>query len=264
MPKQEKGKNQNEQPRKGGKEEQEIDTPQNWREARRMRAGERQEAGWKHKDIAAARGVTEGAVSHWFTKEKTLGVQALRHQPPPGAQPRRTKEPLAQLPDVLARGAEALGFQGQVWTTARVVEMIGSTSGSALIARIAVVFFVRSGSIGTSPSTKPRNAMRSRWKPGKTNDGQRSKTVRRGKAHDRLCGSVRFSRLPMAVRPSAPTGKKPTLRVTLTCEHLLSLGGITPEGTIIMQTPDHSSKGRAAVRFFQMLTREISGKLRVV
>ena len=50
-----------------------------------MRAWELHEQGWKQKDIAAALGVSEGAVSQWFKKAKAQGVQALRHQPPPGA-----------------------------------------------------------------------------------------------------------------------------------------------------------------------------------
>ena len=89
-----------------------------------MRAWELHEQGWKQKDIAAALGVSEGAVSQWFKKAKEQGVQALRHQPPPGAKPRLSPEQMAQLPALLALGAEAFGFRGQVWTTARVVEMI--------------------------------------------------------------------------------------------------------------------------------------------
>jgi transposase len=73
--------------------------------------------------------VSEGAVSQWFKKAKTQGVQALRHQPPPGAQPRLSPEQQAQLPTWLAKGAEAFGFRGQVWTTARVAEMIKQQFG---------------------------------------------------------------------------------------------------------------------------------------
>lgn len=98
--------------------------PQNWREGRRMRAWELHEAGWKQKDIAAALGVSEGAVSQWFKKAKAQGKEALRHQPPPGRQAQLSPEQMAQLPSLLAQGAEAFGFRGQVWTTARVVEMI--------------------------------------------------------------------------------------------------------------------------------------------
>ncbi len=89
-----------------------------------MRAWELHEQGWKQKDIATALGVTEGAVSQWTKKAKTQGVDALRHQPPPGAQPKLSAEQRAQLPTLLAKGAEAFGFHGDVWTTERVAQMI--------------------------------------------------------------------------------------------------------------------------------------------
>jgi transposase len=103
--------------------------PQNWREGRRMRAWELHEQGWKQKDIAAALGVSEGAVSQWFKKAKAQGVQALKHQPPTGAKPRLSPEQQAQLPGLLAQGAQAFGFRGEVWTTARVVAMIKEQFG---------------------------------------------------------------------------------------------------------------------------------------
>jgi transposase len=98
--------------------------PKDWREGRRLRAWELHEQGWKHKDIAAALGVTEGAVSQWITKGKAHGKDALRHQPSPGAPPKLRPEQRAQLPELLARGAEAFGFRGQVWTAARVAQVI--------------------------------------------------------------------------------------------------------------------------------------------
>ena len=92
------------------------DTPllKDWREGRRLRAWELYQQGWKQKDMAAALGVTEGAVSQWITKGKSLGAEALRHRPSPGAPPKLRPEQLAQLPRLLARGAEAFGFRGAV------------------------------------------------------------------------------------------------------------------------------------------------------
>ena len=103
--------------------------PQNWREARRMQGWDLHEQGWKQKDIAKALGVSEGAVSHWFKKARKQGVQALRHQPPPGVQAKLAKHQLAQLPQELDKGAEAFGFRGDVWTTARVAIMIKQVFG---------------------------------------------------------------------------------------------------------------------------------------
>src|SRR5882724_8695265 len=103
--------------------------PKDWREGRRMRAWELHEQGWKQKDIAAALGVTEGAVSQWLKKAKGQGVEALRHQPAPGASPKLTEEQRALLPALLSKGAEAFGFRGQVWTTERVAQMIKQQFG---------------------------------------------------------------------------------------------------------------------------------------
>jgi hypothetical protein len=51
--------------------------PHDWREWRRMRALELKQLGWKRRDIAAALGVTEGAVSHWLAASRRGGRDAL-------------------------------------------------------------------------------------------------------------------------------------------------------------------------------------------
>ncbi len=95
-----------------------------WREWRRLRAWELKQQGWTQRDIASALGVTEGAVSQWMSRGRKDGVAGLRHRPPPGPPARLTPEQLAELPVLLARGAEAFGFRGQLWTARRVTEVI--------------------------------------------------------------------------------------------------------------------------------------------
>ena len=73
-----------------------------------------------------------------------------------------------------------------------------------------------------------------------------------------------FYLLPMALRTYAPMGQTPILKVPLTRDHLSAMGGITPQGRIFMQTQDHSYQGPDAVRFLQLLLREIPGKLLVI
>ncbi len=89
-----------------------------------MRALELHEQGWTGQQIAAALGVTPGAVSQWRKRAREGGREALRTQPPPGPAPRLTDEQRALLPDLLTKGAEAYGFVGNVWTTKRVAVVI--------------------------------------------------------------------------------------------------------------------------------------------
>jgi transposase len=98
--------------------------PHDWKEGRRLRALELHEAGWKPIRIAEALGVTRGAVSQWLKAAREGGREALRHRPLPGKTPRLTPEQRAAIPALLARGAEAHGFIGAVWTAARVAEVI--------------------------------------------------------------------------------------------------------------------------------------------
>jgi transposase len=95
-----------------------------WREGRRLRAFELKERGWKQTHIADALGVSEGAVSQWMKRAREKGVQALRHKPPPGAPPRLSEDERARLPELVAQGAQAHGFRGDVWTCERVAIVI--------------------------------------------------------------------------------------------------------------------------------------------
>jgi transposase len=94
------------------------------REWRRLRAWELFQQSWTQKAIAVALGVTEGAVSQWITRAKRHGTDALKHRKPPGATAKLTQAQKAQLPDLLARGAEAFDFCGDAWTCERIAAVI--------------------------------------------------------------------------------------------------------------------------------------------
>src|SRR5918998_1902051 len=95
-----------------------------WREGRRLRAWELKQQGWTQQAIAEALGVTPGAVSQWLSRARQGGVEALRRRPAPGPAPKLSAEQRAQVPALLARGAEAFGFRGEVWTAGRVATVI--------------------------------------------------------------------------------------------------------------------------------------------
>src|SRR5918992_1334009 len=99
-------------------------SPRDWREGRRLRAWALHQQGWTGTAIAEPLGVTKGAVSRWLKRGREGGAEALYRQPPPGPTPRLSAQQLAQLPNLLAQGAEAFGFLGEVWTAKRVAAVI--------------------------------------------------------------------------------------------------------------------------------------------
>ena len=95
-----------------------------WREIRRRRAWELKQLGWKQRDIAEALGVTEGAVSQWLKKARAQGAKGLAARKRSGRPPQLTPQQKRQIPQLLARGAEAHGFRGNLWTRTRVAVVL--------------------------------------------------------------------------------------------------------------------------------------------
>jgi transposase len=104
-------------------------SPRDWREGCRLRALELHEQGWTGKAIGAALGVSQSAVSQRLKRGREGGPEALRAKPPPGRVPRLTAEQRAELPHLLACGAEAFGFLGEVWTSKRMARVIADEFG---------------------------------------------------------------------------------------------------------------------------------------
>ena len=104
-------------------------SPQNWNEGRRLQAWQLKQRGWSQRQIAAALGVSDGALSHWMTRAREGGPAALRRRPSPGAPRRLPCAQLARLPDLLHRGAAAYGFRGAVWTRSRVAAVMRLACG---------------------------------------------------------------------------------------------------------------------------------------
>ena len=103
--------------------------PADWKEARRLRAWELVQQGWKQQDVAAALGVTGGVVSQWVSKARQGGVPALRRRQHPGGQPKLNDQQRGRIPELLTRGPAAFGFSGEVRTRGRVAQVIERAFG---------------------------------------------------------------------------------------------------------------------------------------
>lgn len=74
--------------------------------------------------IARQLGVSRQAVFVWARQLRRGGEAGLRRRPRPGRPTKLARARLAQLPRLLAQGAEAYGFSSPIWTTQRVADLI--------------------------------------------------------------------------------------------------------------------------------------------
>jgi transposase len=93
-------------------------------EARRIAAMARLGRGESTSKIARSLGVSIQSVQRWARTYRLHGKEGLRHLPKSGPHPKLSPEKLARLPDLLARGPIAHGFETPVWTSERVALLI--------------------------------------------------------------------------------------------------------------------------------------------
>ena len=114
--------------------------PQDWKEARRLRAFDLTQQGWKQCEIANALGVSRPAVSQWLASAREFGRGVLRARPHTGAPSKLTLAQRRVIPEFLWQGAEAYGFRGEVLTCARIAQIIkgefGVSYSKSLVSRL--------------------------------------------------------------------------------------------------------------------------------
>ncbi len=93
-------------------------------EARRMHAIKLLQQGMPAARVADRVGVTEGAVSQWKKAYQCAGKEGLKAKPHPGRKPRLSPVQRHQLAEMLLQGPRAHGFSTDLWTLARVTEVI--------------------------------------------------------------------------------------------------------------------------------------------
>jgi transposase len=96
---------------------------------RRMRAAELFRRGKRQADVARALDVSAETASEWFRLWSAGGRAALAGTGRAGRLPRITDEQLADVRAALKKGPRANGFPTDLWTLARVAEVIEATTG---------------------------------------------------------------------------------------------------------------------------------------
>ena len=221
-----------------------------WREARRFRAWELHEKGWSQVQIAEASGVTEGAVSQWFKAVREEGLEALRSSTGQrGPTLQLSEEERWQLPDLLARGAEAYGFRGDVWTRARVAKVIEKEFGVSYSVRhvgriLAEINWTRQKPVERADQRDEDKI--AQWE-AETFPELKKKAAREDRTLV-FVDEAGFYLLPAAVRTYAPCGETPVLRYPY-WDHLSVISAITPDGKLYTMTQEKAFRG-PAIRSF--------------
>lgn len=96
---------------------------------RRMRAATMFGRGKRQVEVADALGVSRATVSEWYRLWGQGGRAALAGAGRAGRLPRVSEDRLAEVERVLLKGPRANGFDTDLWTLARVAEVIEATTG---------------------------------------------------------------------------------------------------------------------------------------
>jgi transposase len=94
-----------------------------------MRAAELFEAGMRQVDVVTELGVSAQTASRWYRSWQTGGRDALAGVDRLGRTPRLSDEQLAEVETALLAGPKANGFGTDMWTLARVADVIERVTG---------------------------------------------------------------------------------------------------------------------------------------
>lgn len=193
------------------------------------------------------------------------GPEALLARPGYGRPPKLSDAQKRLIPEFLWHGPEAYGFRGQVWTRARIAQVIKEEFG--------VVY--HRGHVG-------RLLQELRWTPQvpiKRATQRDEDAIRRWRVEvwpELLGGATRerrvlvfedesgFYLLPGLVRTYSPEAQTPVIRLKQTRDHLSVMGGMTPAGKVYTLVRQHSLNGLHTVEFLEHLLRVAGERLLVI
>jgi len=236
-----------------------------WREWRRLRAVHLKQQGWSQRDIAEALGVTEATVSRWLARAGAGGPEALFTRHSPGHPPKLTPAQKRLIPDFLGHGPEAYGFRGEVWTCARVAQVIAEEFGvryhKGHVSRLLKELRWTPQVPITRAIQRDEEAIE-HWRAEVWPEMRaRARRERRTLVFVDESG---FYLLPGVVRTYAPEGLTPVISEWQTRDHLSVMGGLTPEGKVYTLARQESLNGLHTVEFLTHLRRVAGKRLLVI
>jgi transposase len=94
-----------------------------------MKAARMFDKGKRQADVVHELGVSRQTASDWYAKWSTDGKDGLKAAGRAGRLPKLDSKQLRQVEKVLLKGAVANGYENELWTLARVAEVIEKETG---------------------------------------------------------------------------------------------------------------------------------------
>src|ERR1700716_4085774 len=193
------------------------------------------------------------------------GPAALLARPRPGHPPKLGPDQLRLVPDFLSHGAEAYGFRGEVWTCARVAEVLQEEFGASYhpghVSRLLKeLHWTPQMPIARAIQRDEREIEQWRvevWPRLK----EEARRERRALVFVDESG---FYLLPGKARTYAPEAHTPVLHEWQTRDHLSVMGGMTPAGKVYTLARQESLNGLHTIEFLRHLLRLAGPRLLVI
>jgi transposase len=234
-------------------------------EWRRFQAVELDRLGWLEVDIAEALGVHKGTVSKWLAVATRAGPDALLAHPTAGHPPKLRDAQKRLIPELLWHGAEAYGFRGDVWTCARIAQVVQREFG-VLYHKDHVSRLMHE--LGWTPQVPVTRALQrdeaaiEHWRMAVWPE------VRRKAARERralvFVDESGFYLLPGVVKTYGPKGTTPVIDKWLTRDHLSVMGGLALTGKLFTLVRPEALTSEHAVVFLEHLLRQTGKRLLVI
>ncbi len=233
------------------------------REWRRRQALNLSREGWSQHKIAKAVGVDQSSVSRWLSAVAEEGEDALKRRPHPGAPSAMSAQDLERLKELLREDAQIYGFSGQIWTRARIAELI-ARKFDIVYSHAHISKLMRK--IGFSLQ-KPRKRAYQRDEQAiakwKEKEGPALKKKSKTEAVFFL-DEMGVQLLPSVEKTYAPIGQTPILRAPLARKHISVIGALGLSGKLYTHGQPNAFNGETVLEFVKKLATRVSGPLTLV
>lgn len=204
--------------------------------------------------IAQSMEISQGRVSQLYGQFQEAGEAGLVVKKATGAPPKLTTEQRAQLPELLSKGAEHYGFEGEVWTRLRVGEVIKQYFGVNYEVSTIGLLLKQLGFTLQKPTRRDYRQNPQRVAPWQEEILPELKTT--AAQENRVIFYVdesAFYLLPQVRRTWAPVGQTPTLTEGCQYAHLSVLSAISNQGDIYYRRQEASYTGSEIAKFIRDL-----------